>query len=185
MRLLKSVDGSVLWLLASNESAQRNLIAAAETMGIPSSRLIFAPRVDVDAHLARHGAADLFLDTLPYNAHTTASDTLRMGLPMVTCLGNAFAGRVAASLLGAVGMSDLVTHSWPEYEALALKLATDPAAMAAVRARLAKARSMPLFDTERYRRHIEAAYEGMSERYQRGVTPESFAVPVISPPLIE
>jgi predicted O-linked N-acetylglucosamine transferase (SPINDLY family) len=180
MRLLCAVEGSVLWLLAGSDSAQKNLMMAAEERGVPSTRLIFAPRVDVDSHLARHGAADLFLDTLPYNAHTTASDVLRMGLPMVTCLGDAFAGRVAASLLNAVGASDLVTRSWADYEALALRLATDAGALAAVRKRLSQVKAQPLFDTDRYRRHIEAAYEAMLERHKRGLTPESFDVPAIT-----
>jgi predicted O-linked N-acetylglucosamine transferase (SPINDLY family) len=128
-------------------------------------------------HLARHRLADLFLDTLPYNAHTTASDALWAGLPLVTCRGNAFAGRVAASLLQAVGLADLVTHSLADYEALALRLASDPAALRALRARLALYRfTQPLFDAARFRRNIEAAYLRMWESWQRGEPPKSFLV---------
>src|SRR5207253_6328020 len=120
------------------------------------ARLIFAPKVKVEEHLARHRQADLFLDTLPYNAHTTASDALRMELPLVTCLGTAFAGRVAASLLHALGLSELVTHNLTDYEALALRLATDPALLDVIRQKLKQNRlTHPLFDTHRYRRHIE------------------------------
>jgi predicted O-linked N-acetylglucosamine transferase (SPINDLY family) len=121
--------------------------------------LVIAPRVDLGAHLARHGLADLFLDTLPYNAHTTASDALWTGLPLVTCQGRAFAGWVAASLLHAVGMPELVTTSLVDYGALALRLASDPALLTSIRAKLAENRNThALFDTERFCRHIEAAY---------------------------
>ena len=131
----------------------------------------------LDEHLARHRLADLFLDTLPYNAHTTASDALWAGLPVLTCMGNTFAGRVAGSLLNAVGLPELITHSLAEYEALALRLVTTPSLLAGVRAKLAQNRNCyPLFDTERFRRHIESAYITMWERYQRGNPPVSFAV---------
>jgi len=131
----------------------------------------------LENHLARHVLADLFLDTLPYNAHTTASDALWMGLPLVTCQGQAFAGRVAASLLHAVGLPELVTHSLEEYEALALKLAADGSLLQSVRQKLAGNRGThPLFDTNRFRRHIEAAYTTMWEIWQRGDSPRSFAV---------
>jgi protein O-GlcNAc transferase len=177
MRLLRRVEGSVLWLLQDNEAAVRNLRREAERRGMPRERLVFAPRVDLDDHLARHRLADLFLDTLPFNAHTTASDALWAGLPVVTCLGTAFAGRVAGSLLHAVGMPELVTNTLEDYEALALKLARDRDRLAAVKAKLARQReTFPLFDIDRYRRHIESAYEGMWERYQRGEPPAGFAV---------
>jgi predicted O-linked N-acetylglucosamine transferase (SPINDLY family) len=128
-------------------------------------------------HLARVRLADLFLDTLPHNAHTTASDALWCGVPVVTCLGTTFAGRVAASLLRAVGLEDLVTHSLDEYEALALRLANDPHRLAALKARLAANRdTTPLFDTAAYTRHLEAAYLSMWERHARGEPPASFTI---------
>jgi predicted O-linked N-acetylglucosamine transferase (SPINDLY family) len=127
--------------------------------------------------LARHRLSDLFLDTLPYNAHTTASDALWADLPVLTCVGRAFAGRVAASLLTAVGLAELVTDSLESYEALALRVACDPSLLGDLRAKLAENRlSHPLFDTGRFRRHIEAAYVMMWEIWQRGESPRSFSV---------
>src|SRR5215207_6831759 len=127
MRLLKTVAGSILWLLDDNPAAVRNLKHAAEARGVSAQRLVFAPRKPVEEHLARHRLADLFLDTLPCNAHTTASDALWAGLPLLTCRGNAFPGRVAASLLRAIGLPELITDTLADYEALALRLATTPA----------------------------------------------------------
>ena len=177
MHLLNAVDGSVLWLLEDNPAAARNLRREAQKRGIAPESLVFAPRVKLEDHLARHRLADLFLDTLPYNAHTTASDALWAGLPVVTCLGTTFAGRVAASLLNAIGLPELITHSLEEYEALALKLAKDGELLAGIKAKLARNRNTtPLFDTDRFRRHLEAAYVMMWERCQRGETPASFAV---------
>jgi predicted O-linked N-acetylglucosamine transferase (SPINDLY family) len=177
MRLLRAVPGSVFWLLEGNAAASRNLRREAERRGVRQERLVFAPVIDLPRHLARHRLADLFLDTLPFNAHTTASDALWAGLPVLTCMGGAFAARVAGSLLNAVGLPELVTHRLDEYETLALKLATTPDLLAGLRARLAQRRaSAPLFNTDRFRRHIESAYVGMWERYQRGELPESFAV---------
>jgi predicted O-linked N-acetylglucosamine transferase (SPINDLY family) len=127
--------------------------------------------------MARVALADLFLDTLPYNAHTTASDSLWMGVPVVTCMGDAFAGRVAASLLHAVGLPELVTRTLDDYESLALRLATDPAELQAIRGKLAEQRlSCALFDTDRFRRHIEAAYTTMWQSWQRGEAPRHFGV---------
>jgi protein O-GlcNAc transferase len=177
MRLLQEVRGSVLWLLEDNPTAARNLQREAERRGVGPGRVVFAPRMKMEEHLARHRLADLFLDTLPYNAHVTASDALWTGLPVLTHLGHTFAGRVAASLLAAVGLPELITRSWKEYEELALKLAANADLLASFRARLARNRAThPLFDTERYRRHIEAAYVTMWERIQRGEPPESFSV---------
>lgn len=177
MRLLANVPGSVLWLLRDNSGAERNLRKEASVRGIDPARLVFAGRVKLDDHLARHRLADLFLDTLPYNAHTTASDALWTGLPVVTCQGNAFAGRVAASLLKAVGLPELVTHNLADYEALALRLATDAAMLQRVRETLTRNRlSHPLFDTDRFRRGIEAAYLRMWETWQRGEPPQAFRV---------
>jgi predicted O-linked N-acetylglucosamine transferase (SPINDLY family) len=177
MRLLERVDGSVLWLLADNAAAMRNLRHEAEARGVAPERLVFAPRLKLGDHLARHRLADLFLDTLPCNAHTTASDALWAGLPLVTCLGSSFAGRVAASLLDAVGLPELIARTLDEYETLALALAQDGGRLAALKARLAANRARaPLFDTDRFRRHIESAYETMWQRVQRGEPPASFAV---------
>jgi predicted O-linked N-acetylglucosamine transferase (SPINDLY family) len=157
MRLLGAVPDSVLWLLEYNAEARDNLEREAAARGVDPARLAFAPRLPQAAHLARHGLADLFLDTLPVNAHTGASDALWAGLPVLTCAGNAFAGRVAASLLHAVGLPELVTHSLAEYEALALALARDPARLGALRARLEENRRRePLFDTARFCRQLEA-----------------------------
>jgi protein O-GlcNAc transferase len=127
--------------------------------------------------LPRFGLADLFLDTLPYNAHTTASDALRAGLPVVTCAGSSFAGRVAGSLLHAIGLPELITDTLERYEALALKLAKDQNLLTRMRTTLARNRqSSPLFDSGRFCRHLESAYQAMWERYQRGEPPVAFAV---------
>ena len=177
MRLLAAIDGSVLWLLRDNAAAEANLRREAAARGIAADRLVFAGRVPIEEHLARHRLADLMLDTLPYNAHTTASDALWVGLPMVTCLGTAFAGRVGASLLAAAGLPELITHDLAAYEALALKLATDPAMLQAVRGRLAQNRATcPLFDIERSRRAIETAYLTMWRMWRRGEPRRGFAV---------
>jgi predicted O-linked N-acetylglucosamine transferase (SPINDLY family) len=177
MRLLRLLDGSVLWLLENNSLAAANLRREASARGIDPARLVFAPLLGQPWHLARHRLAGLFLDTLPYNAHTTASDALWMGLPLVTCQGRAFAGRVAASLLHAIGLPELVATSLADYEALALRLASDPALLAAIRRKLAENRtSCALFDIDRFRCHIEAAYQQMVDIFQRGEPPRSFAV---------
>jgi predicted O-linked N-acetylglucosamine transferase (SPINDLY family) len=178
MRLLRAVPGSVLWLLANNAAMERNLREGARARGVDPARLVFAPKKPLGEHLARHRCADLMLDTLPVNAHTTASDALRASLPLVTCVGNAFAGRVAASVLLAVGLPELVTRNLADYEALALKLAHEPQTLAALRAKLERNRSThPLFDTARLCRHVEAAYRMMWERHLRGEPPAPFAVP--------
>jgi protein O-GlcNAc transferase len=178
MRILGKVEGSVLWLLQSNDLAVGNLRREALARGVDPSRLVFAPRVALADHLARLRLAGLVLDTLPYNAHTTTSDALWMGVPVVTCMGSTFPGRVAASLLHAVGLPELVTASLDDYEALAVALATDCDRMAAVRRKLAANRlTQPLFDTDRFRRHLEAAYATMWDIWQRGEPPRSFSVP--------
>jgi protein O-GlcNAc transferase len=177
MRLLAAVAGSALWLLPSNPAAESNLRAAAAARGVDPGRLIFAPRMSPEDHLARHRLADLFLDTLPYNAHTTASDALWTGLPLLTLPGRAFSARVAASLLYAIGMPELVAVDARDYEDLALRLAKEPALLASYRQRLAANRlTTPLFDSARIARHIEAAYSRMIERDQRGEAPTSFDV---------
>ncbi|HEV8680570.1 MAG TPA: tetratricopeptide repeat protein [Stellaceae bacterium] len=177
MRLLRQVDGSVLWLLGDNAVAVRHLQQHAERRSVAPDRLVFAPRIALEDHLARQRLADLFLDTLPYNAGTTASDALWVGLPVLTCAGSSFAGRMAGSLLNAVGLPELITDNLADYEALALALARDGNRLAAIRAKLARHRdTFPLFDTDRFRRHLESAYETMWQRYQRGEPPASFAV---------
>jgi predicted O-linked N-acetylglucosamine transferase (SPINDLY family) len=177
MNLLRQVDGSVLWLVRDNADAERNLRQQAENRGIAPQRLVFAPRVPIEEYLARFQLADLFLDTLPFNAHTTAADALWAGLPLVTCRGSSFAARVAGSLLTAVGLPELIATSLPEYQALALSLAREPERLGGIRAKLARNRgTFPLFDTNRFTRHIESAYRTMWERYQRGEPPIGFAV---------
>jgi protein O-GlcNAc transferase len=179
-RLLKQVDSSVLWLMAGNTTVERNLHYEARRRGLPPERIVFAPRMKLQDHLARHRLADLFIDALPHNAHTTSSDALWAGLPVLTCLGSTFAGRVAGSLLQAVGLPELITHSLEEYETLALRLAREPSLLASIKSKLARHRNThPLFDTDRLRRHIESAYITMWERYQRGDPPTSFAVDTI------
>ncbi|MGE3474674.1 MAG: hypothetical protein AB7H70_02575 [Rhodospirillaceae bacterium] len=177
MRLLAGVDGSVLWLLENSPVAARNLQAEAARRGIAPERIVFAKRVAIGAHLARHAVADLFLDTFPYNAHTTASDALWGGLPLLTCTGETFAGRVATSILIAAGLPELVTTSPADYERRAFELARDPAALKVLRERLRKNRaSAPLFDTLRYTRNIERAFAMMWARHVEGRAPREFAV---------
>jgi predicted O-linked N-acetylglucosamine transferase (SPINDLY family) len=180
MRLLAAVPGSVLWLMGDNPWTEANLRAAAAGHGIDPARLVFAERQTPVLHRARHRHADLFLDTLPYNAPTTATDALWMALPVLTLLGRSNAGRVAASLLRTVGLPQLVTSSLAEYEALALRLAHAPAELAALRAHLEAVRATtPLFDSARFTRHLEAAYERMHGIAAAGLPPEAFAVPPI------
>jgi predicted O-linked N-acetylglucosamine transferase (SPINDLY family) len=177
MRLLANVEGSVLWLYAPSAAAAANLRREARARGVVPERLIFAPRAKLADYLARYRLADLFLDTLPYNAGTTASDALWAGLPVLTCAGRAFTGRMAGSLLRAVGLPELITHSIPDYEALALKLASHPTMLRELRDKLAANRpTAPLFDIERFRHHIESAYRMMWETYQRGEAPRAFSV---------
>jgi predicted O-linked N-acetylglucosamine transferase (SPINDLY family) len=178
MRLLRKVEGSVLWLLETHGAATGNLKAEAERRGVAADRLIFAERAPLADHLARHRLADLALDTLPYNAHTTASDALWTGLPFVTLRGRCFAARVGASLLRAMDLPELVTGNLEAYEACALQLAMDRSALAAVKAKLlAHRESTPLFDTARFARDLETAYATMWERTQRGLRPAGFRVP--------
>jgi predicted O-linked N-acetylglucosamine transferase (SPINDLY family) len=167
MALLREVEGSVLWLLASNPAVAENLKREAEARGIRAERLIFAGFAATAHHLARHRLADLFLDNLPYNAHTTACDALWAGLPVVTCIGDTFAARVAASLLRAMGLPDLITYSLTEYAALARQLAGDRARLSALKLRVAENRkTAPLFDTATLTRQIEQVYTEMLWRTQ-------------------
>jgi predicted O-linked N-acetylglucosamine transferase (SPINDLY family) len=178
MRILAAVPGSVLWLLRNEEDAMARLRGAAQAQGVDPARLVFGPSLPSAQHLARHRLADLFLDTLPYNAHTTASDALWAGLPVLTQMGEAFAGRVAASLLKAVGLPEMITRDTAAYEALAVALGQDAARAAALKAKLAAALpGAPLFDTPRFTRHLEAAFRLMWQRHVEGKAPEGFAVP--------
>lgn len=177
MRILKQVGNSVLWLFEDNQTAADNLRKEAALQGIDSARLVFAKHMTLDEHLARHRLADLFLDTLPYNAHTTASDALWAGLPVLTCIGEAFASRVAASLLNAIGLPELVTSTQADYEALAVELASRPERLAHIKQKLEQNKpAAPLFDTALFTRHIETAYATMYQRYQSGLCPEHIRV---------
>jgi len=178
MRLLKTVDGSVLWLKTPNPPALVNLRREANARGVAPERLVFAPRLtQAKDHLARLQLADVFLDTRPYNAHASACDALWAGVPVVTCLGNTFPGRVAASVLHAIGLPELVTASLAEYERLAATLALDRDRLATIKAKLIRKRgTAPLFDTARFTRDLESAYSIMWKRQQDGLPAASFAV---------
>jgi protein O-GlcNAc transferase len=179
MRILKEVDGSVLWLLESPAPYADNLRKEAEKRGVAPERLVFAPELDTDLHLARLSLADLFLDGLPYNAHTTGSDALWTGVPLITQAGTTFPGRVAASLLAAAGLPELVTENAAVFEALAIKLGNDPKTLKKVKDKLAKNKAKcALFDTATFAKHIEAAYETMWKAWLAGENPRSFAVKV-------
>ncbi|MES2939033.1 MAG: tetratricopeptide repeat protein [Pseudomonadota bacterium] len=183
MRLLAAVPGSVLWLLADNADAAANLRREAAARGVQPERLVFAPRADLPRHLARHRQADLFLDTAPYNAHTTGSDALWACLPVLTWADGSFASRVAASLLRSVGMPELVARDIADYEARALHLAAHPQELAALRGKLkAQRANAPLFDTDRFRRHLESAFRTMHGRSRQGLPPAAFDVPPLQAP---
>lgn len=172
MRVLHHVEGSVLWLLEDNATATKNLRQEATVRGIDATRLVFAQRLALPEHLARHRLADLFLDTLPCNAHTTASDALWAGLPVLTCIGETFASRVAASLLKAIGLPELITTTLKDYEALAVQLAHHPEQLTAIKHTLADNRlNYPLFNTQLFTQHIESAYQIMFNRSQVGLAP--------------
>ncbi|MGO9329636.1 MAG: tetratricopeptide repeat protein [Steroidobacteraceae bacterium] len=178
MRILNRVEGSVLWLLEGNASAASNLRKEAEARGVDAERLIFAKRLPVADHLARHRQADLALDTLPYNAHTTACDALWAGLPVLTCLGETFAGRVAGSLLKAINLPELITTTQETYEHKAVDLATHSEQLANIKRKLTANRfTAPLFDTKHFTKHIEAAYTAMYERHQAGLPPAQIIIP--------
>jgi predicted O-linked N-acetylglucosamine transferase (SPINDLY family) len=176
-RLLVAKPDSVLWLLADTEATQHNLRAAASSRGVDPQRLCFAGRLAYPYHLARLRLADLFLDSFPFNAGTTASDALWAGLPVLTCCGQAFASRMAGSLLRAVGLPELACADLGSYEEMALRLAANPQELSSLRAKLAANRTThPLFNTARFTRHLEAAYTGMYERFRNGDAPAHFAV---------
>ena len=177
MKLLKNLPDSVLWLLEANRFVKDNLRQEAIRRGITADRLVFAPRMPLPEHLARHRLADLFLDTLPVNAHTTASDALWAGLPVLTCVGDTFAARVAGSLLTAANLPELITYSLQDYEALALQLARNPEQLSVIRKKLEQTRlDVPLFDIGRFVKNIESAYGTMWQTWQAGDPPRAFAV---------
>jgi len=178
MRLLREVPHSVLWLRAVASDVRANLLREAAVRGVDPQRVVFAPHVaSMDQHLGRHQLADLYLDTLPYNAHSTTCDALWAGVPVITCMGGSFASRVAASALQAVGLPELIGSSLEEYGQLALELACDPPKLRAVRARLvANRRTKPLFDTASYTRGLESAYRAMMQQSRQGLPPEALDV---------
>jgi predicted O-linked N-acetylglucosamine transferase (SPINDLY family) len=182
MRILKCVEGSVLWLSAGNQTAIANLKREAQSRGIDPARIVFANRVpQLSDHLARHRLADLFLDTFPFNAHTTASDALWTGLPVLTQIGGNLAGRVAASLLKAIDLRELITNSPEEYEALAIELALNREKLQSIQEKLARNRlTTPLFDSPLYTKHLEAAYEAMYQRYRAGLPPDHIEIKSLS-----
>jgi hypothetical protein len=177
MRILQSVKGSVLWLLEDNPTSKINVEREAFKRGVAPRRIVFAKRLPYSDHLGRYRYADLFLDTLPYNAHSTASDALWAGLPILTRVGKSFSARVAASLLNAVGLPELITTSIEEYEQLAIKLATDPVKMQVLKQKLSNNRfSSKLFDTPLYAKHLEAAYIVMRDRYKGELEPDDIYI---------
>jgi predicted O-linked N-acetylglucosamine transferase (SPINDLY family) len=177
MRILKAVEESILFLYVGNELAEENLKKEAEARGINSSRLVFGGRMPNDEYLARYKSCDLFLDTFPYNAGTTASDALWAGIPVLTLKGQSFASRVAASLLNAIGLPELITNTQAEYEALAIELSMNHQKLADIKLRLANNRLIaPLFDTPLFTKNLEAAYITMYERYQADLEPEHLSI---------
>ena len=178
MRLLKAIEGSVLWLLVDTPEVMQRLRQTAESQGVEAQRMVFAPRLPLTGHLARLPAADLFLDTLPINAHTTTSDALWAGLPVLTCSGQSMAGRVAGSLLRTVGLPELVTENMADYEMLAQRLAGNPELLQGLKTRLEGNRlTHPLFDPVRFARDLEHAYLHMVSRHRQGAAPQRFDVP--------
>jgi len=177
VRILKEVESSVLWLFEDNLSASINLRKEAQARGLDPNRLIFAPLMQLPEHLARHKLADLFLDTNPCNAHTTASDALWAGLPVLTWMGESFASRVASSLLNALGVPELITICQEDYERLAIDLAKNSQKLKAIKDKLNSNRlNEPLFDTPLFAKHLEAAYTKMFENYQADSIPDHFYI---------
>jgi predicted O-linked N-acetylglucosamine transferase (SPINDLY family) len=177
MRILKEVEGSLLWLVEGHCAAVENFRNLAEQSGVDAKRLVFAKRVPLPEYLARYRLADLFLDTLPYNAHSTASDALWAGLPVLTCTGEAFASRVAASVLHAIDLPELITANQEQYEALAVDLATNPERLRQVKQKLERNRlTTPLFDSQLFAKCLEDAYTQMYERHQAGFPPDHIYV---------
>ena len=178
MRILKQVKGSVLWLTDASSVIINNLRREAIKNGVKGDRLIFAPRLAFkEDHLSRMQLADLFLDTLPYNAHTTCSDALQMGVPVLTCIGNSFTSRVAASLLNAVNLPELIASSQDQCELLAVKLATNSEEFKSIKDKLVNnLPTAPLYDTKLFTKHLEYAYIKMNEKYYKGIDSEDIYV---------
>jgi predicted O-linked N-acetylglucosamine transferase (SPINDLY family) len=177
MRILHAVEGSILFLYVDNKWAEENLKKEAVAKGIDGARLIFGNRMSADEYLARYRVCDLFLDTLPYNAGTTASDALWAGLPVLTLMGRSFASRVAASLLNAIGLPELITNTQEEYEALAIELAMNPSKLSDIKLKLTNNRlTTALFDTPLFAKNLELAYTKMYERYQADLQPEHISI---------
>jgi len=179
MRILQQVPGSVLWLQAAGqEKVKENLRKEASVRGVDPARLVFADKLESMAeHLARHRLADVFLDTLPFNAHTTAVDALWAGLPVLTCLGGLGLGRIAGSVLMALGMEELVSQDWQGYEAQAVRIGLESGYAKSLKDKLERNRKeAPLFDTARLTRNMESAYEQMHQRVQQGLGPDGFEV---------
>jgi predicted O-linked N-acetylglucosamine transferase (SPINDLY family) len=178
MRILKSVPDSVLWWRSAGDHANDNLRREARARGMAPERLIFAPRLEaMEDHLARHRLADLFLDTWPFGAHTTAADALWAGLPVLTCAGEGFASRVGASLLSSIGLPELIAASVGEYLRLAQALASDRPRLAELARRVAdRRRDSPLFDTRSFATHLESGYSAIHERHRAGLPPEDLCV---------
>ena len=172
-RILKKVEGSVLLIYADNKSAQINLTKETALRGIDPNRLIFGKRLPKPEYLARYRVADLFLDTHPYNAGTTASDALRMGLPVLTFIGNSFVSREAASVINAINLPELITTTKEEYESLAIELATNPKQLKIIKDKLDNnLESAPLYDTPLFTQHLESAYRAMYDRCHQGLEPD-------------
>jgi predicted O-linked N-acetylglucosamine transferase (SPINDLY family) len=177
MRILNAVEGSVLFLYAENEWSKANLMHEAGLRGINHARLVFGKNIPADEYLARYRVCDLFLDTAPYNAGTTASDALWVGLPVLTLIGQSFASRMAASLLNAIGLPELITNTQEEYESLAIELAMNHQKIADIKLKLANNRmTTPLFDTPLFAKNLEAAYIKMYERYQADLSPDHISI---------
>jgi len=177
VRILKAVEDSVLFLYADNEWAKNNLKKEIEARGLDSARLVFGERIAIEEYLARYRVCDLFLDTFPYNAGTTASDALWVGLPVLTLAGKSFASRVAASLLNAIGLPELITNTPQEYESLAIELAKNPHKLESIKQNLASNRlKAPLFDTPLFTKHLEMAYQEMMARYQAGAKQDHIVI---------
>jgi len=177
MRILGGAPGSVLWLVGDQACVVANLRREAANRGIDPERLVFAKRVPYEEYLARYRLADLFLDTLPFNAGATASDALWAGLPVLTCAGQSFAARMAGSLLSAAGLPELITYSLEDYESLALRLARNPEILVDTKKELLANRGIcPLFDIDRFRQNIECAYTEMWRRFEDGLSPSSLNI---------
>ena len=177
-RILQRVDNSVLWISENNPLFNANLKSEFEKRSIDSARIVFAQREELMVdHLARYSQADLFLDTHPYNAHTTALDSLTAGVPILTLLGQSFASRVAASLLNAIELPELITTNLESYEQLAIELAHNPHQLADIKSKLANnLLTSPLFNTHLFAKNLEAAYSAMHQKYHADLSPEHISI---------